>query len=83
MKTAWFTLFLLITGCASAPGPAVPVQVPVTVPCVVDPPGDPEFPSDETLLALDEYSFVISLWMDRRLRSQYEAKLKASTAGCL
>ncbi len=76
-------LALLLSGCASVPGPAIEVQVPVSVPCLGDAVARPAFSSDADLLALDEYSFVISLWRDRILRGQYEALLEAAVAGCL
>ena len=74
---------LWLVGCASTPGPAVPVNIPVSVPCISEPPVKPILQTDESLLAFDEYSFVISLWRDRLLRQQYEALMEAALEGCL
>ena len=73
----------LLAGCGSAPIP-VPqtVQVPVPVACIDAPVPRPDFFTDAQLAAMDDYHGMLALWLDRRQRQVYEARLEAAMAGC-
>lgn len=80
MKYLWI---ILLAGCSS--GPVVPetVRVPVPVPCIERVPAKPQITPDATLLALPDYSAVLSLWRDRIILRDYSVELEAAVAGCL
>jgi hypothetical protein len=58
------------------------VLVPVPVACVSEPVPKPDFFTDEQLKALDDYQLPLALWLDRRLRQLYEARIEATLDGC-
>lgn len=70
-------IFLALTGCATK---MVEVKVPVPVPCVVERVEEPVFPAVAEDAGLFER--VKALLAELELRKGYEAKLKATVAGC-
>lgn len=76
-------LLPLLAGCPSQPI-RVPetVQVPVPVACIDAPVPRPELLTDAQMAALDDYHGLLALWLDRRQRQVYEARLEAAMAGC-
>ena len=75
---------LLQAGCSLLPAKPEPiaVNIPVPVPCVTELPAAPTLPSDDEYRAMDEYRFVTSLWLERRLRQNYQGELEAILKGC-
>lgn len=77
---------VVIAGCAGNPPRVIEVpkevRVPVPVPCVKDAPAKPAFVSDGELAAMDDYTLVLNLEIDRQRRQQYEGTLEAVVAGC-
>jgi hypothetical protein len=68
-------------GCAHVDEKPISVHIPIPVPCAVEVP-KPELLTDEQFKALDDYRFVMELWLDRRLRQGYEGELEAALEGC-
>ena len=82
MKVAALLLCAALGGCAGPlPVPAT-VQVPVPVACIEQPVPKPDLPTDAEFKAADSYHAMLSLWLDRRIRQIYEARLEAALAGC-
>ena len=73
---------LLMAGCSSAPLMPEVVKVPVATPCLEQIPPRPDLITDAQLKALDDYSLALSLAIDRKMRSLYEARLEAAVEGC-
>lgn len=76
-----------LAGCAGDPKPApIPreVMVPVSVPCVVDPGREPDYPDTDAALAAapDVASGVKLLMAGRILRMAREGEWKAAASGC-
>ena len=73
----------LLAACGHTPLP-VPerVEVPVPIACVSELVPKPDLPSDQELAAMDSYHGILALWLDRRARQIYEARLEAAMSGC-
>ena len=73
---------MLLSGCATTQKPdSTTVNIPIPVPCAAEI-IKPEFQTDAQITALDDYRFVTSLWLDRRLRQGYESELEAALEAC-
>lgn len=82
MRSIAIFLAILLAGCAGALPVPETVKVPVPVSCVEKPAPRPDLPSDDEFKAADSYHAMLSLWLDRRIRQIYEARLEAALAGC-
>lgn len=78
------SIALALIGCSAAP-PRLPerVAIPVAVACLDRIPDRPAFRSDRELLAQSDYAAVLALWLDRRLRQDYEAVIEAALQACV
>lgn len=80
-------LVVLLTGCAGTRPIELPktVEVPVTVPCVVDRPARPDFRKPASIAAdatMSDYQKAVTLAREIERRDRYEIALEAATAGC-
>ena len=72
-----FALAATLIGCAEQVRLPDRVEIPVSVPCLERVPERPLLASDQEILKQNDYAAVLSLWLDRRLRQDYEALLEA------
>ena len=87
--TSWVKFFIalmLVTtnigGCQTFPETPREVLVSVKVSCVpLDFPWE-RFKTDKEFMELDDYGFVVELWIDRRARISYAEKLEAIAKEC-
>jgi hypothetical protein len=82
MRLALVAAIALSGCCAPAHRPLERIEVPVSVPCVAEAPGRPALVSDDDLRAMSDYSLVLALFRDRRMRQGYEGELEALLAAC-
>lgn len=74
---------LVMTGCASAPTPAVVrVEVPVLVTCKISTPDKPNYAVDALPIGADIWDKMSALRADRITRKAYEAELEAAINSC-
>lgn len=81
-RASWGFAILLLAGCTAAPVVPTEVKVPVPVACIDRPVDKIELMTDDELKALNDYQLPLALWLDRRLRQIYEARLEATLDGC-
>ena len=76
-------IYATLAGCATVKEvPKVTtVEIPIPVPCAHDAP-KPDLKSDDDFKVMDDYNFVIELWIDRQKRQGYEAELEAILEAC-
>jgi len=84
VKIVAFAVALALVGCASTPGPVVPVevQVPVSVPCRVPDIQRPAFAVDSLSHDADVWDMIAALRAERLQRRGYEAQLEAALKSC-
>lgn len=72
-----------LTGCASAPVPAVvKVEVPVLVKCKIKEPDVPNYAVDALPIGADIWDKMAALRADRITRQAYEKELEAAINSC-
>ena len=76
---------MLLAGCQTALPVPREVKIPIPVPCVDarDVPAKPPITTDAELLRLDDYSFTLTIWLDRRMLQQYSDLQAALLIGCV
>jgi hypothetical protein len=72
-----------LIGCAEQVRLPDRIEIPISVPCLDKVPERPSLASDAEILKQTDYAVVLSLWLDRRLRQDYEAVLEAALSGCV
>jgi len=77
-------LSFCLAGCATAPGPATPVEVsvPVLVPCKAPIPARPAFAVDALPVGEGIWNQMAVLRAERLQRMGYEAELEAAVGAC-
>lgn len=70
-------IFLALAGCTTTK--VVEVKVPVPVPCVVEKVEEPVYPTAQGSTLFERVKVLLA---EIELRKGYEAKLKATMAGC-
>lgn len=70
-------IFLALAGCTTTK--VVEVKVPVSVPCVVEKVEEPVYPTAQGSTLFERVKVLLA---EIELRKGYEAKLKATVAGC-
>lgn len=77
-------VLVLASGCTTTPTAPDVVRVPVAVRCLqgVDVPSEPEVTPNNTLVNLDDRSFVIALARDRESLLGYLSEVRALLRAC-
>jgi len=73
---------MLLAGCATPKLPEI-VRVPVPVPCIDQMPAAPELAQDDSLLAMDDYRAVLTMWRDRLSAKVAYDELRAIAQACV
>jgi hypothetical protein len=76
-------LLLLLSGCATAPAPAITVKTAVAEPCPTTVPPRPAYAGDRLTGDEDLWTIGTALWAERKQRQAHELDLTLRLKGCV